>query len=91
MRWRFGTALWQSLPLKAWSAVLVAIGFVNVVLVGSMGGSAALKGTLLDPLFWSLNINRFSSLAWTTGINIGVIAVVLVLIVATSVMRLRTR
>jgi hypothetical protein len=65
LRWRVGPALWEIPILKMWSAVLVGIGFLNTILVGSMGGSAGLTGTVLDPLFLALNINRYISLAWS--------------------------
>jgi hypothetical protein len=76
LRWRVGPALWDSPILSAWSAILVFIGSINTVLVGSMGGSAALTGTILDPLFLALNINRYISLAWSpylTGLLILVV------------------
>jgi hypothetical protein len=65
LRWRVGPTLWEYPVLKVWSAILVAIGFLNTILVGSMGGSAGLTGTVLDPLFLALNINRYISLAWS--------------------------
>ena len=45
LRWRVGPALWQQPPLKLWSAILVIVGFINTVLIGSLGGSALLEET----------------------------------------------
>lgn len=84
LRWRVGPALWQSTPLKAWSTLLVLVGFINTVLVGSMGGSASLKGTILDPLLWTLNLNRFTTLSWGPILSGLVIVAVLALVVFTS-------
>jgi hypothetical protein len=77
LRWRVGPSLWHNTTLKLWSAFLVFVGFVNTALVGSMGGSAALKGSLLDPVLWSLNINRFTSLSWGPAASLVVVVVVL--------------
>lgn len=70
IRWRAGDNLWKSTPLKLWTALLVLFGFINTVLVGSMGGSAALIGTALDPALIALNINRYISLSWGVGLSI---------------------
>jgi hypothetical protein len=86
LRLRTGAVFWRSLPLKLWSAALVLFGFVNLVLVGSMGGSATLKGTVLDPVLWALNINRYVSLSWGIWLNAGLI-VAMVLVVAFVLMR----
>ena len=64
IRWRIGKDMWRSTPLKIWSTILIGFGFINTVLLGSMGGSATLAGTALDPALISLNINRFVSLSW---------------------------
>ncbi|MBK8986780.1 MAG: hypothetical protein IPM39_12000 [Chloroflexi bacterium] len=84
LRWRVGPKLWQNSTLKLWSAFLVLVGFLNTVLVGSMGGSASLKGTILDPVLWSLNLNRFTSLSWGPVLSVVVIVVVLALAVFTG-------
>lgn len=76
LRWRVGPGLWQQTPLKLWSAFLVIVGFINTVLVGSLGGSASLKGTILDPVLWTLNLNRFTSLSWGPILSILVIVAV---------------
>lgn len=92
LRWRFGEAFWRTMTVKIWSGVLVLFGFVNLVLVGSMGGSATLKGTVLDPVLWALNINRYVSLSWGTWLNVGVIALaVLVIVLSTTRRRRSTR
>ena len=75
LRWRVGEALWTHWPLKLWAALLVAFGMVNVAMLGSMGGSAALQGSLLDPALTSLNINRFVSIAWGPALSIALIVV----------------
>jgi hypothetical protein len=75
LRWQVGKQLWANLTLKLWALVLVGFGFVNVILLGSLGGSAALKGSLLDPALIALNINRFISIAWMP-----VFSVILILI-----------
>jgi hypothetical protein len=77
-----GPALWQNARLRAWSAVLMAIGFVNLALAGSMGGSAALKGTVLDPLFIAVGINRYVSLSWGVWLNLAVIALTVMVVLA---------
>jgi hypothetical protein len=84
LRWRVGPALWRSTPLKLWSALLVIVGFINTVLVGSMGGSAALRDTMLDPVLWTLNLNRFTSLSWGPVLSIAVMVAVLALAVVTG-------
>lgn len=81
LRWRVGPALWDSPILSGWSAFLVTVGSINTVLVGSMGGSAALTGTLLDPLFLALNINRYMSLAWSPLLTGALILAVIALII----------
>jgi hypothetical protein len=88
LRWRVGADLWKSVPLKLWSTLLVLFGFVNTVLVGSMGGSASLKGTLLDPALLALNMNRYVSLSWAMWINV-VLIVLSVAVVAFTVLRRR--
>lgn len=70
LRRRVGAALWQQTPLKVWCAFLVLIGLINTVLVGSMGGSASLTGSILDPVLWTLNLNRFTSLSWGPVLSI---------------------
>lgn len=67
----------------------MAFGFVNTVLVGSMGGSAALKGTALDPALLALNLNRFTSLSWGTTLNVVVIVLSIAAVGATYYMRRR--
>ncbi len=86
LRWRAGPQLWDRAGLRAWATVLVVIGFVNLVLAGSMGGSAALKGTVLDPLLLATGINRYVSLVWGIWLNV-VIIVLSVLFVAVSLVR----
>lgn len=73
IRWRVGKDMWRSTPLKIWSAILVGFGFINTALLGSMGGSATLAGTALDPALISLNINRFVSLSWGPILSITLI------------------
>jgi hypothetical protein len=90
LRWRVGPALWQSMPLKLWSALLVAFGFVNTVLVGSMGGSASLKGTALDPALLALNMNRYVSLSWAIWVNVVLIALSVAVVAYTLLRRRRT-
>lgn len=89
LRWRVGPSLWDYPVLRVWSIVLVAIGFVNTVLVGSMGGSAGLTGTVLDPLLLALNINRYMSLAW--GPYLTALLIVLVVILYAYSTRLKPR
>jgi hypothetical protein len=89
LRWRVGPAIWDIPVLTVWSIVLVAIGFVNTVLVGSMGGSAGLTGTVLDPLLLALNINRYMSLAW--GPYLTALVIVLVVVLYAYSMRLKAR
>jgi hypothetical protein len=84
LRWRVGPALWQQTSLKLWSAFLVVVGFINTALVGSLGGSASLKGTVLDPVLWTLNLNRFTSLSWGPVLSILVIVVVIAVAVVTG-------
>jgi hypothetical protein len=73
IRWRVGKDMWRSTPLKIWSAILVGFGFINTALLGSMGGSATLAGTALDPALISLNINRFVSLSWGPVLSVAAI------------------
>jgi hypothetical protein len=87
IRSRLGPAMWRYAIAQVWSSILVIIGFANTVLAGSMGGSASLKGTALDPVFWALNINRFVSLAWGMWLNIALIVLSLVLVVFALVRR----
>lgn len=75
LRWQAGKAMWQNLPMKLWALVLVAFGFLNVVLVGSLGGSASLAGTILDPALITLNLNRFVSLSWGVSLSVVLILV----------------
>lgn len=63
LRWRAGPEMWGRPLLKGWSAVLVLVGFAGTVLAGSMGGSAALKGTILEPVLEATGVNRFQPLA----------------------------
>ena len=90
LRWQVGKALWENMSLKIWSLVLVAFGFVNVVLVGSMGGSASLTGTLLDPALIALNINRFVSLSWGPAISIILILIGIAGVVYPTIQRSRS-
>ena len=89
LRIRSGEAFWRSTLTRLWSAALVAFGFVNLVLVGSMGGTATLKGTVLDPVLWALNINRYVSLSWGVWLNLAVIAVAAA-VIGWAVMRRRS-
>jgi hypothetical protein len=89
LRWRVGPALWDNPVLRVWSVVLVVIGFINTILVGSMGGSAGLTGTVLDPLLLALNINRYMSLAWSPLLTGLMIVLVLALLVYST--RLKPR
>lgn len=75
LRHRSGPRMWQSARLRNWAAALIVIGFVNVGLAGSMGGSAALKGTALDPLMLALGINRYVTLSWGPVLSIAVILI----------------
>jgi hypothetical protein len=88
LRWRVGPDLWKSVPLKVWSTLLVLSGFVNTVLVGSMGGSASLKGTALDPALLALNLNRYVSLSWAIWVNV-LLIVLSVAVVGYTVLRRR--
>lgn len=63
LRWRVGPELWSRPVLKGWSAFLVLVGFTGTVLAGSMGGSASLKGTILEPVLDATGVNRFQALA----------------------------
>jgi hypothetical protein len=89
MRWRLGTELYRRPLAVLWSMILVVIGFINTTLVGSMGGSASLKGTALDPVFISFNINRYVSLEWGILINVILIVVGLGLLGSALFMRRR--
>jgi hypothetical protein len=73
LRYRAGRRMWQVMRLRLWAAVLMASGFVNVALAGSMGGSATLKGTALDPAMLALNINRYVTLSWGPILSAGII------------------
>jgi hypothetical protein len=75
LRWRFGMRIWHEPLLALWCAFLVVVGFINTVLVGSMGGSASLKGTALDPALLTLNINRYIGLDWGPWISLTIIIV----------------
>jgi hypothetical protein len=73
LRVRAGRGMWTNRATRLWSAVLMLIALVNVGLAGSMGGSAALKGTALDPLLIAVRINRYVSLSWGPALSIAVI------------------
>jgi hypothetical protein len=73
LRVRAGRGMWTNRATRLWSAVLMLIALVNVGLAGSMGGSAALKGTALDPLLIAVRINRYVSLSWGPALSVAVI------------------
>ena len=80
LRWREGSRIWEVPRLKFLAAVLMLVGFINLVLVGSMGGSASLKGTILDPLFLAVGINKFVSLTWGLWVNIALILLTVIFV-----------
>ena len=80
LRWREGSRIWEVPRLKFLAAVLMLVGFINLVLVGSMGGSASLKGTILDPLFLAVGINKFVTLTWGLWINIALIVLTVIFV-----------
>jgi hypothetical protein len=80
LRWRVGPELWSRPILKGWSAFLVLVGFAGTVLAGSMGGSASLKGTILEPLLDATGVNRFQPLALPPVLSGMVIVGVVVLV-----------
>ena len=59
--WRkqMGEELWQNTVAKLWGGVLVVVGFICIGLLGSLGSSAALKGTAIQGIYATFNINRF--------------------------------
>lgn len=91
LRLRGGEGFWRSTLTQFWSAAVVLFGFVNLVLVGSMGGTATLKGTVLDPVLWALNINRYVSLSWGIWLNLAVIVAAIAVIVWVVMGRRRLR
>lgn len=81
LRWRAGPGLWEHRVLRVWSAFLVLVGFGATILAGSMGGSASLKGTLLEPVLDALDANRFQALSWPPALSIVLIVVAVALMV----------
>lgn len=66
----FVTLLWQRREgifcdslTRAWSTFLVIVGAISAALLGSMGGSAILKGTALEPILQALDLNRYTSVS----------------------------
>jgi hypothetical protein len=80
LRRQAGPALWEHGVLRGWSAFLVLLGFGATILVGSMGGSASLKGTLLDPALQAFGVNRFQTLAWAPAVSVLLILAALALL-----------
>jgi hypothetical protein len=70
LRWRAGPALWDHRVLRVWSAFLVLVGSGATILAGSMGGSASLKGTVLEPVLDALDANRFQPLSWPPAASV---------------------
>jgi hypothetical protein len=87
LRSRAGRGMWKDARLRLWAAVLMLIAMLNIGLTGSMGGSAALKGTALDPLLLALELNRYVSLSWGPLLNV----LVLLLSAAAVVYSLRRK
>jgi hypothetical protein len=78
IRYRYGAGLWADTSLKASYAVLGIIVSGVAVVTGSLGGEAALLGTVLDWLWSVLNIEpRFPMVlpTWGSGILIAVVVV----------------
>jgi hypothetical protein len=80
LRRQAGPALWEHGVLRGWSAFLVLLGFGATILAGSMGGSASLKGTLVEPALQVLGVNRFQALAWPPAVSVLLILVALALL-----------
>ena len=70
LRAQAGPKLWEHGVLRGWSAFLVLVGFGTTVLAGSMGGSASLKGTIVEPVLVVLEVNRFQPLSWPPAVSI---------------------
>lgn len=80
LRRQAGPALWEHGVLRGWSAFLVLVGFGATMLAGSMGGSASLKGTLVEPALQALDVNRFQALSWPPAVSVLLILVALALL-----------
>lgn len=80
LRWQAGPKLWEDGVLRGWSAFLVLVGFGATILAGSMGGSASLKGTILEPVLDALDANRFQALSWPPAVSVVLILLAMALI-----------
>jgi hypothetical protein len=77
LRWKTGPAMWENMILKIWAGVLVVLGFISSGLLGSLGGSAALKGTAIQGVFAAFNINRYNPWTFATWFSIVLIMLAL--------------
>lgn len=89
IRSKYGENLWKSRGVATIYSCLGIIGFLFIVIAGSLGGHMALKGSVLDPLYALLNITPETF--GPTGFNyiIMLIAVVIIEIVVPMIILLR--
>jgi hypothetical protein len=80
LRWKAGPALYENTVLKVWAGVLVVLGFISSGLLGSLGGSAALKGTAIQGIYAAFDINRYNP--WTFASWFSLVLIVIALGVA---------
>lgn len=78
VRARQGEQVWQRPAITGLYLALTLGGFATIVLAGSLGGVASLKGTILDPFFDALKLNRYVMLVLPQPINYSLIVVTLV-------------
>ena len=77
LRKQMGEGLWQNTVAKLWGGALVVVGFICIGLLGSLGGSAALKGTAIQGIYATFNINRF--MPWELAAWFSILLIVVVL------------
>ncbi len=91
IRGKYGDNLWKNGGLATVYVCTGFIGFLFMILTGSMGGHMAGKGSVLDPVYYLLNVNPETF--WIIGIDMIpiLIAVAFIEIVAVFAVFLRLR
>jgi hypothetical protein len=93
IRSKYGANLWKNAGMATVYACLGLLGFLLVVLAGSLGAHMALKGSILDPIYTLLGINpiTFGFTGLTFVIVFVSIAIVEIAVPAALVLYLQQR
>lgn len=74
MRWRLGPGLWAERRTTLAYVGLAAFGFVNIAMVGAVGGHLTGKGSALDSILAGMNFNSDATFALPQALAIALAA-----------------